>query len=102
MKKLILLGTTLSVALLSSAAMATDFQALTVLQGAAPVALQDSELATTEGGAFCTVPDASAGNGNPGGVALCGEIGGAQGAHFAVANDAPVTGANFLQVTGGL
>ncbi|MEE9339348.1 MAG: hypothetical protein V3U87_14835 [Methylococcaceae bacterium] len=102
MKNLILIGTTLSVALLSSTAMATDFQALTVLQGATPVALQDSELATTEGGATCSVPGARAGNGNPGGVALCSEIGGAQGAHFAVANDAPVTGANFLSVTGGL
>jgi hypothetical protein len=100
MKKLALIGTAL---LLSSTAMATDFQALTVLQGATPVQLQDSELATTEGGAFCTVPLASAGNGNAGGVALCAEIGGTtQGAHFAVANDAPVTGANFLQVTGGL
>ncbi len=63
MKKLALIGTAL---LLSSTAMATDFQALTVLQGATPVQLQDSELATTEGGAFCTVPDASAGNGQGG------------------------------------
>lgn len=102
MKKLALIGTALSVALLSSTAMATDFQALTVLQGASPVALQDSELATTEGGAFCNVPAAAAANGNPGGVALCAELGGGQGAHFSVANDAPVTGANFLQVTGGL
>ncbi len=101
MKKLALIGTTLSIALLSSTAMATDFQALTAL-GSTPVQLQDSELATTEGGAFCSVPDAAAGNGNAGGVALCAEIGGAQGAHFSVANDAPVTGANFLQVTGGL
>jgi hypothetical protein len=98
MKKLALIGSAL---LLSSTAMAADFQALSVL-GSTPVQLQDSELATTEGGAFCMVPDASAGNGNAGGVALCGEIGGAQGAHFSVANDAPVTGANFLQVTGGL
>jgi len=98
MKKLALIGSAL---LLSSTAMAADFQALSVL-GSTPVQLQDSELATTEGGAYCTVPDAAASNDNPGGVALCGEIGGAQGAHFSVANDAPVTGANFLQVTGGL
>ncbi len=113
MKKLALIGTTLSISLLSSISMATDFQALTALQGPSLIALQDSELATTEGGAFCSRLGASTGNGNPGGsnsasngnhggVALCAELGGAQGAHFAVANDAPVTGANFLQVTGGL
>ena len=99
MKKLALIGTAL---LLSSTAMAADFQALTVLQGVTPVQLQDSELATTEGGAYCSVPGASSGTDTPGGVALCAEIGGKQGAHFAVSNEAPVTGANFLQVTGGL
>ncbi len=103
MKKLTLLGSALSIALLSATAMAGDFQALTVLQGVSPVALQDSELATTEGGAICSsAGGSSAGNENPGGVCLVGDIGGAQGASFAVANDAPVTGANFLQVTGGL
>ncbi len=103
MKKLALIGTTLSIALLSSTAMAADFQALTVLQGVSPVALQDSELASTEGGADCSSAGGStATNGGPGGVCLVGDIGGAQGASFAVANDAPVTGANFLQVTGGL
>ncbi len=103
MKKLTLLGSALSIALLSATAMAGDFQALTVLQGVTPTALQDSELATTEGGSFCESAGGSiAGNGNPGGVCLVGDIGGAQGASFAVSNDAPVTGANFLQVTGGL
>ncbi len=103
MKKLALIGATLSIALLSSTAMAADFQALTVLQGVSPVALQDSELASTEGGAFCSSAGGSmAGNENSGGVCLVGDIGGTQGASFAVANDAPVTGANFLQVTGGL
>lgn len=105
MKKLALIGTAFSVALLSSTAMAADFQALTVLQGVSPVALQDSELASTEGGATCntaTVYGSQATNGNAGGVCLVSDIGGGQGASFSVANDAPVSGANFLQVTGGL
>ncbi|MCK5831312.1 MAG: hypothetical protein KAH20_13540 [Methylococcales bacterium] len=103
MKKLTLLGTSFAIALLSSTAMASDFQALSVLQGVSPAALQDSELASTEGGSTCTSAGGStAENQNTGGVCLVGDIGGAQGASFAVANDAPVTGANFLQVTGGL
>lgn len=102
MKKVTLFGSALAVALLSGPAMAADFHALTVLQ-TAPAALQDSELATTEGGADCSSAGGStATNGGSGGVCLVGDIGGAQGASFAVANDAPVTGANFLQVTGGL
>ena len=103
MKKVTILGGALAVALLSSTAMAADFYALSVLQGASPTALQDSELATTEGGATCADAGGStASNGNPGGVCLVSTIGGGQGASFAVANDAPVTGANFLSVTGGL
>ncbi len=103
MKKLALIGTAFSVALLSSTAMAADFQALSVLQGVSPVALQDSELASTEGGATCrSAGGSSAQTEGDGGVCLVGDIGGAQGASFAVANAAPVTGANFLQVTGGL
>ena len=97
MKKLALIGTTLSVALLSSTVMATDFQALTVLQGVTPVQLQDSELATTEGGASCHVPNATGDTGNFGGVVLCSEIGG-----IPARIDLPVSGANFIQVvTGG-
>ena len=105
MKKVTLLGSALTVAIMSAPAMAADFYALSVFHGATPTALQDSELATTEGGATCntaTVFGSTASNGNPGGVCLVGDIGGAQGASFAVANDAPVTGANFLSVTGGL
>ena len=98
MKKLVLIGSALSVALLSSTAMATDFQALTVLQGATPVQLQDSELASTEGGATCNVPKATADTGYFGGVALCSEI---SGIPAPAPIDFPVTGAGFLQVTGG-
>jgi hypothetical protein len=76
MKKLALIGTTLSAALLSSTVMATDFQALTVLQGTTPVALEDSELAATEGGAFCGVPiSINESTIGPGGFAYCGEVG---------------------------
>ncbi len=76
--------------------MATEFQTLKILQGATPIALQDSELAKIEGGAYCHVRGASAG-GAPGGVALCSEIGNV--IHFSVYSNLPVTGANFLQVT---
>jgi hypothetical protein len=97
MKKLALIVTALSVVLLSTTVMATDFQALTVLQGDTPVQLQDSELATTEGGASCNVPNATGDTGNFGGVALCSEIGG-----IPARIDLPLKGANFIQVvTGG-
>ena len=98
MKKSVLIGTALSVALLSSTARAVDFQSLTVLQGATSVQLQDSELASTEGGAFCNAPKATGDTGNFGGVALCSEIGGTP-----APIDFPITdtGFGFLQVTDG-
>lgn len=103
MRKGTLIGSAITIILSSSPLMAADFYALSVLHGAAPLAIQDSELATTEGGATCASAGGStASNENPGGVCLTSDIGGSQGASFAVANDAPVTGANFLQVTGGL
>lgn len=101
MKKTTLLASALGIALSSAPAMAEDFHALSVLH-AAPAPMQDTELAATEGGATCdTGTGQTATNENPGGVCLTSGIGGAQGASFAVANNAPVTGANFLQVTGG-
>lgn len=103
MKKGTLFGSALTLILSTAPVMATDFYALSVLHGASPIALQDGELASTEGGATCSSAGGStADNGNAGGVCLVSDIGGTQGASFAVANDAPVTGANFLQVTGGL
>ncbi len=95
MKK-ITLGSTVAVALLSSTAMAADFHALSGVQ-AAPAPIQDTELSATEGGATCdntTVASA-------GGVALCAFLapGASKGtAQFTVANELPVTAAQFLQV----
>lgn len=93
MKK-VTLGSTVAVAMLSSTAMAADFHALGEIQ-AAPV--QDSELSATEGGASCNFEEV----GSAGGVALCAYLmSGASGgtAKFTVANELPVTAAQFLQV----
>jgi hypothetical protein len=104
MKKVTLLGGLMAVAMSSAPVMAGDFYALSVLQ-ATPAPMQDSELATTEGGAYCdsTGGSNSAVNGGMpgGGVSLCGDLGSGIPASFAVSNELPVTGANFLQVTGG-
>ncbi len=105
MKKVTLLGGLIAVAMSSAPVMAGDFYALSVLQ-ATPAPMQDSELASTEGGSYCY----SAGGSNSGvnggqaggGVSLCGDTGNTIPATFAVSNEAPVTGANFLQVTGGM
>jgi hypothetical protein len=94
MKKITMLGSALAVGLLSSSAMAADFHALSGVQ-AAPVT--DVELSTTEGGASCDASEV----GSAGGVALCAFlVSGASGGHaeFTVANELPVTGAQFLQV----
>jgi hypothetical protein len=94
MKKIILQGSLLATVLLSSAAMAADFHVLGEIQ-AAPI--QDTELSATEGGATCDYTTA----GSSGGVALCAFlVSGASGgtASFTVANELPVTGAQFLQV----
>lgn len=100
MKKTTLLGSALAVALSSAPVIAEDFHALSVLQ-ATPAPMQDSELATTEGGAFCNSAGGStAGNGNTGGVCLSADVGGTIGGNFAVANDIAVGVAQFLQVAG--
>jgi hypothetical protein len=82
-------------------AMAGDgFQTLNVIQ-AAP--MQDEALARAEGGVVCSTPGASASVNNGvsgGGVALCSSI--TPIAFFAVANQLPVTAANFLQVIGSM
>jgi len=96
MKKVTLLGSSLAVALLSAPAMAADFHALTGVQ-AAPAPIQDVELSATEGGATCDATTV----GSAGGVALCAFLSsGASGgtAQFTVANELPVTAAQFLQV----
>ncbi len=93
MKK-VTLGSALAVAMLSSTAMAADFHALGEIK-AAPV--QDTELSATEGGATCDATTV----GSAGGVALCAFLSsGASGgtAQFTVANELPVTAAQFLQV----
>ncbi|MEE9424510.1 MAG: hypothetical protein V3V18_05980 [Methylococcales bacterium] len=90
------LGSALAVGLLSSTAMAADFHALSGVQ-AAPAPVQDTELSATEGGASCDFSEVASG----GGVALCAylESGASKGtAKFTVANELPVTAAQFLQV----
>lgn len=94
MNKSILLGSALAVAL-SAPAMAADFHALKGLQGASLAPLQDGVLATTEGGAACSFAEAS---NEGGGVCLLSALPFA--AFFSVANELPVTAANFLQVHG--
>lgn len=110
MKKMTLLGSSLAVALSSAPVIAEDFHALSALQ-ATPAPMQNTELAATEGGAECSATPAAVANGAFGdnaGVALCartnfaGVFGGSGLAiTFAVFNAAPVSSANFLQVTGG-
>ena len=90
------LGSVLAIGLLSGTAMAADFHALSGVQ-AAPAPVNDVELSTTEGGASCDGSEV----GSAGGVALCAHLkSGASGgeAWFTVANELPVTGAQFLQV----
>ncbi|MDQ3564457.1 MAG: hypothetical protein M3436_10055 [Pseudomonadota bacterium] len=94
MNKSILLGSALAVAL-SAPAMAADFHALKGLQGASLAPLQDGVLAATEGGAACDFTTAST---DGGGVCLLSALPNA--AFFSVANELPVTAANFLQVHG--
>jgi hypothetical protein len=82
---------------------ADNFRALNNLQ-ATPTPLHNDVLAHTEGGAVCQAGDAFAavnGGLSGGGVALCSELGGKTGVIIAVANELPVTGANFLGVIGG-
>jgi len=94
----------MAVAMSSAPVMAGGFHALSALQ-ATPAPMQDSELATTEGGSYCSSAGGSSSavnSGTPGGgVSLCGDLGSGIPANFAVSNQLPVTGANFLQVTGG-
>ena len=98
-----LLGSALAVALSATSAIAADFHALKGLQ-ATPAPLNDGVLATTEGGAVCGVGISGFGadSGSPGGVCLLSFISHPTGTlvGFSVTNAAPVTGANFLQVTG--
>ncbi|MEE9424509.1 MAG: hypothetical protein V3V18_05975 [Methylococcales bacterium] len=96
MNKLTILGSTLALALLSSATMAVDFYALESFQ-TAPAPVKDVELSSVEGGATCS--SATIGVGSEG-VALCsfispGAFGGT--ASFVVGNGIPATGAPFLQ-----
>ncbi|MEE9424114.1 MAG: hypothetical protein V3V18_03955 [Methylococcales bacterium] len=102
MKKIILQGSLLATVLMSGAAMATDFHALTGVQ-AAPTSIENAELSAIEGGATCSYNGFVAGGivASEGGVALCAFLAsGASGgtASFTVANELPVTGAQFLQV----
>ncbi len=92
--KTTLLGGALAVAL-SAPAMAGDFHALNGLQGATPAPLQDGVLAATEGGAACDFTLATT---DGAGVCLLAAL--PSGAFFSVANELPVTAANFLQVHG--
>ncbi len=92
--KTTLLGSALAVAL-SAPAMAGDFHALAGLQGATPAPLQDGVLAATEGGATCDFQTATT---DGAGVCLLSALPFA--AFFSVANELPVTAANFLQVHG--
>ena len=97
MKKVIL-GSALAVVTLSCTAMAADFHALGEIQ-TAPV--QDRELSTTEGGAVCASSPEGGTVTSQGGVALCAwVVSGASGgtASLTVANELPITGAQFLQV----
>lgn len=94
------LGSTLSIALLSATAMAGDFHALTLLKGVSPTALQDSALATTEGGASCWFSDSNSEiHATSGSVCIISVLSG--DAPVTVANELPLTG-NFLQITDGL
>lgn len=91
-----LLGSALAAAMLSGTAMAADFHALSGVQQA-PAPVQEQELSATEGGATCDATTV----GSAGGVALCAFLSsGASGgtAQFTVANELPVTAAQFLQV----
>jgi hypothetical protein len=109
MKKVTLFGGALIVPLLSAPAMAADFYALSSLTST-PTSISNLELSEVEGGAYCTNIFADSG----GGVALCAEVWShfftrdrvdSDGristshseAHFYVANENPITGANFLQ-----
>lgn len=104
MIKTTLSGCALAVVLSAGPAIAADFHALKGLQGATPAPLQDGVLAATEGGSACTAGAASVAGGlvDNAGVALCASLPTILGifANFAVFNAAPVTGAQFLQVTG--
>ena len=101
MEKIILSSSAMVIALLSSTTTAGDFHALSAVQ-TVPTSIQNQELSMIRGGATCNFTTVS----SAGGVALCGDIGGAQGANgstsstasFTVANEFPVTGAQFLQV----
>jgi hypothetical protein len=98
MIKTTLLGSALAVALSAGPAIAADFHALKGLQGAAPAPLQDGVLATTEGGATCSI---TADVGAVGaGAAYCGFVIGASGSSSftPVGVDIPLT-ANILNVT---
>lgn len=104
-KMTFLLGGVLAVAVFSAPVMAADFHAMAALQ-AAPTPMQDVELAATEGGAVCSSALGSGTGSTPGtGVCLVGDVAlvasPGLGASFAVFNALPVTGANFLQVSGG-
>lgn len=105
MKKMTLLGSAFAVVVLSAPVVAEDFHAMTALR-AAPAPMQDVELAATEGGVTCaSALGSTTGNSPSTGVCLVGDVaqigGGGLGASFAVFNALPVTGANFLQVSGG-
>ncbi len=96
MEKITLSGSALVLGLLSGTAMAVDFQALTGVQ-ATPTPIENAELSAIEGGATCDATTVS----SAGGVALCAFLAsGASGgtASFTVANELPITGAQFLQV----
>ncbi len=108
MKKVTLFGGALIVPLLSAPAMAADFYALSSLTSA-PTSISNLELSEVEGGAFCTNNFAD----SRGGVTLCAAVWSDfftfdrlaprnptnhSQAYFFVANEIPVTAAQFLQV----
>jgi hypothetical protein len=84
----------------AGSAFAADFHAVSKLD---ITSVQDTVLASTEGGAVCTTPGTGSQTEGTGGVSLCSQVGLAStgGAFFSVSNQAPVTGANYLQVIGG-
>ncbi|MBP1152723.1 MULTISPECIES: hypothetical protein [Methylocaldum] len=100
MRKMMFSVSMLATMMIAAPAIASDFHALGEIKGATP--LQDQVLATVEGGSTCGIGGASTGGQPDGGVCLISFISHPTGASvgFAVTNQLPVTGANFLQVTG--
>lgn len=99
MRKMMFSVSMLATMMIAAPAIASEFHALGDIKGATP--LQDQVLATMEGGSTCSISGASTGGQPSGGVCLISFITHPSASvGFAVTNELPVTGANFLQVTG--